>query len=644
MRNLFDYTGTGSNDDEIVVDLFAGGGGASQGIYQALGVHPHAAANHNPEAVSMHAANHPDTMHFCEDVWAISPWAMTQGRPVGLLWASPDCTHFSKAKGGAPVRNDKIRSLASVIVMKWLDVRPRVIVMENVEEFTTWGPLDSNGIPIKSAEGETYRWFMNRLRRAGYHVSTGVIRACDRGAPTTRTRWFLIARCDDEPILWPRQTHGDPNEDANAEAIALGKMLPWRTAAECIDWGEICPSIFMTKEEAAEFRKETGITVRRPLAENTMRRIARGLDRFVLNNPDPFIVNLNHTASYYRYFRGHGIDEPFRTITKAPGMAIVAPHLTTYYGARNGDHLRGQHLNEPVRTIPTANRFGIVMPWLAKHYGGVVGITANGPCSTITSVDHHALVSPTLIQTGYGERKGQAPRAPGLQKPLGTVVAAGIKHAVVMANMMTFYGKSVGRSMGSPLATNMTKERHALVMGFLEKQFGNTTHHDTREPLGTIMSTGQGKHAMMSVDFVSKFKGDNVGLDLGTPLHTIESGGNKFARVRAFLMKYYSEGGQDQSLRDPMHTLTTKARMGLVAAAETYQIADIGMRMLQPRELYRAQGFPESYIIDRGADGTTLSKEAQVRMVGNSVCPDVAEGIVANNVELRTSKKVEAAA
>jgi DNA (cytosine-5)-methyltransferase 1 len=457
------------HSEDLIVDNFAGGGGASYGIEMALGRSPDIAINHDREAVAMHAENHPATRHLCESVWDVDPVEVTDGRPVGLAWFSPDCTHFSKAKGGKP-RSKEIRGLAWVVIRWAKTVKPRVICLENVEEFRTWGPLLDDGRPCPKRRGETFVDWWAQLERCGYVVEARELRACDYGAPTTRKRLFVIARCDGEPIVWPEPTHGP------------GRAEPYRTAAECIEWAVPCPSIFERS---------------RPLAEKTLRRIARGIRRFVIEAGEPFIAPVTHAGDH----RVHSIREPVRTVTSA-------------------------------------------------HRGEL------------------SLVSPTLIQQSWGERPGQAPRALDLHKPLGTVVAGGIKHALVAAYLAKHYGgnEATGSDLRGPIHTITARDHHALVRAFLIKYYGQS-----------------------------------VGTDLG----------------------------------EPMHTVTSRDRFGLVTVAgEDYAIADIGMRMLIARELYRAQGFPDSYRIDLNVGGKPLTKTAQIRMCGNSVPPQFAEALVrANCVE-----------
>lgn len=543
MNNIFRlHPQPAFNFNGLVIDNFAGGGGASTGIELGLGRPVDIAVNHDPEAVAMHDINHPHTKHFCESVWEVDPRVVVGGRPVDLCWFSPDCKHFSKAKGGAPVKKE-IRGLAWVAIRYAATVKPKVIMLENVEEFVTWGPLATDGRPCPKNKGRTFSSFVNALRRLGYQVDWRELRACDYGAPTIRKRLFLIARCDGQPIVWPEPTHGDPA----SEAVKAKRLKPWRTAAEIIDWSLPCPSIFDRKK---------------PLAEATMRRIARGIQRYVLNSADPFLVKVNHG---YDYFRGQPLDEPLQTITSKLGTGIVVPTLA---------------------------------PAMIVNTTGHPGARADEPLRTVTTGGHHALIAPTLIQVGYGERKGQAPRVPGLDKPLGTCVAGGNKHALVAAFLAKHYGgnETPGWPLEKPISTLTTQDHHHLVTSRLVKLRNNC-----------------------------------IGQDLREPIHTLTTGGH-MGEVRAFLLKYYGTA-DGQQLQDPLHTVTTKDRHALVMVkGEPYQIVDIGMRMLEPHELFAAQGFPADYIHDRTAGGKKLSKAAQVRMCGNSVCPPVAAALVRANL------------
>ncbi|MBR8025193.1 DNA cytosine methyltransferase [Burkholderia cenocepacia] len=570
---------------ELIVDNFAGGGGASTGLERAFGRPVDIAINHDPEALAMHAANHPHTTHYCESVFDVDPAAITGNQPVGLVWLSPDCKHFSKAKGGKPV-SKKIRGLAWIALRWAATVKPRVIMLENVEEFVTWGPLGADGRPCPKNRGRTFRSFVNALERHGYRVEHRELRACDFGAPTIRKRLFLVARRDGLPIVWPTPTHGDPK----SAAVRAGTLLPWRTAADCIDWSIPCPSIFERE---------------RPLKDATLRRIARGIMKFVVNSNDPFIV------SYYSdeaRFRGAPVDEPLGTTTTANRFAVCVPHVTKFRA-----NSVGSAADAPLHTV-----------------------TAGGDCARPAGAAHAmGIVAATLVQTGYGERLGQAPRAPGLDKPLGTVVAGAAKHAAVTAFLAKHYGghESPGSSLGASIGTITTQDHHHLVTAQLVGcggRAGQSRPRDASEPTATLTSKAD---TTVAVSHLIKLRGTcRDGAPADEPLHTISAGGTHHAEVRAFLIKYYGEGGQWQDAREPMHTIPTRDRIGLVTIhGEDYAIVDIGMRMLTPRELARAQGFPDSYVLDPVVNGKPLSKSAQVRMIGNSVCPDVATALIRAN-------------
>lgn len=571
-------------EGEIIVDNFAGGGGASVGIEMALGRSPDIAINHDAEAVAMHAANHPNTKHYCEDVWDIDPVKVCAGRPVGLAWFSPDCKHFSKAKGAKPVEK-RIRGLAWIVV-KWAkSVKPRVIILENVEEFADWGPLierDGKMFPDPLKKGLTFRRWIGNLRSLGYEVDWQEMAACDYGAPTTRKRLFLVARCDGKPIVWPKPTHSEGGH---------GGLKPWRTAAECIDFSIPTHSIFLTPEEARK------VGVKRPLADNTMRRIARGIKKFVIDSAKPFIVPITHTGDD----RCHSIDEPLRTITSAKRGEFS---LLTPFVARTA------------HSEVSAN---------SKRWGNGEHRIAD-PLPTVAASKDFALISPTLIQTGYGEREGQQPRVPGLDKPLGTVVAGGQKHGLVSAFLAKHYGgnETPGSPLSKPVDTITSQDHNALVAAHVSPMYGlkgnETRNGDLFDPLPTV--TADPRHALVSSNLV-KLKGTcQDGQAIDEPLHTIQAGGNHYAEVRAFLIKYHATGGQMNSLHDPMPTIMATDSIGIVMVdGHEYVIVDIGMRMLVPRELFNAQGLPPDYIIDIEVNGRRLPKDAQVRMVGNSVSP-----------------------
>lgn len=493
----------GVGPDELVVDNFAGGGGASSGIEAAIGRHVDIAINHDAAAIAMHKANHPNTKHYQEDIWQVDPVEACAGRPVAIAWFSPDCTHHSKAKGGQP-RKKEIRALANVVITWAEKVRPRIIMLENVEEFVSWGPLDESGKIIKAFAGEDFRAWMGRLSALGYVVEFKIMVAADYGAPTTRKRLFIIARCDGGPIVWPEPTHGN------------GRGQTWRPASDIIDWSLPCPSIFSRPK---------------PLKDATLRRIAKGIKKFVIDAKQPFIIATTH----------HGADRVYSMI-------------------------------EPLRTVTAAHRgeFAVVTPFIAKHYGGprcTSGAAMNAPLGTVTTVDHHALIAP-IITKHFGGPNGHS---------------------------------TPGSDIRSALSTITTKDHHAMTVAFLTKYYGQGT-----------------------------------GSDFRLPLPTVTAGAIKFGEVRAFLMKYHGgDRGHDrgQLLLEPMRTIDTSNRFGLVMIrGEAYEIVDIGMRMLQPHELFAAQGFRPDYEIKPLLGGKPISKGAQVALAGNSVCPPVAERMVSANI------------
>ena len=586
---------------ELVVDNFAGGGGASTGIELATGYSVDIAINHDPEAIKMHKVNHPNTKHYCENVWEVDPVKACKGHPVGLAWFSPDCKHFSKAKGGKPVEKN-IRGLAWV-VLKWAAlVRPRVIMLENVEEFQTWGPC----IPIRDKDtgrvivsmvgrhdrekneprtrvadpgevvpvdrqifqpdpkrsGQTYKKWRKQLEALGYEIDTKELVAADYGAPTMRKRFFMIARCDGKPIVWPEPTHGP----ADSEEVKKGLLKPYVGAYTQLDFSLPCPSIFDTSEEIKE---KYGIRAVRPLAQKTMDRIARGLKKFVLDNPEPFIIQCNHSGKR----RPNDIREPMPTITGKHGYGIVEPKLAPYMGTNTTNH-PGGNCKDPIHTITTGNQ--------------------------------QCLISPTLIQyhseTAQGEVRGQIIKDP----------------------IMTVDGSN----------------RYGLVASFLHKYYdgGYTGAGDTVEnPLPTVTSWDH--NSLCAVNLI-QMNNHCDGRDVKEPIPTITAGDGHFGEVRAFLIKYYGQGtGQD--VKEPLDTVTSRDRFGLVTINGTdYQIVDIGLRMLEPKELYGCQGFPDDYIIDHDYTGKTYPRSEQVRRCGNAVCPPIPAALVkANLPELCVAKR-----
>ncbi|QDL92519.1 DNA cytosine methyltransferase [Paroceanicella profunda] len=593
------------DDRELITDSFAGGGGASTGIEMALGRSPDYAIDHDAEALALHAANHPDTVHVSKNIWQVDPLELIGRRPVGLSWSSPDCKHFSKAKGGRPLKRN-IRDLAWTVVLWAKRVRPRVIILENVEEFRTWGPLTVDGKPCPQRRGETFARWVRELQRLGYKVEHRELRACDYGAPTIRKRLFVIARRDGKPIVWPEPTHGAPD---SAE-VKAGKLKPWRTAAEIIDWSLPCPSIFDTSEE---IMAKHGLRAVRPLAEATMRRIARGVMRYVLEAERPFLISVAHGYSGGR--REYSVDEPVGVQTAGAGShAVVVPSLAPFVSyAQHGGANRSA--GEPLHTI------------------------------TASPKDQNCVVAPTLVQTGYGERKGQAPRALDIEAPLGTQVAGACKHALVAAFLTKFNTGSTGAPLSDPAPTitaNSFIKRPGgaapigIAMAFLAQHNGGVVGRRADAPLSTL--TTAGSHQQLVAASLASLRGTGTAHPVDEPLRTLTAGGQHAGLISAFLTKYYGTGGGAE-LAGPMHTDTTKDRFGLVTVeidVNPYAIADIGMRMLTPRERFRAQGFPDSYEIDTGVlpDGSTikLTGTAQGRMCGNSVCPPLAAALARANV------------
>ena len=542
---------------ELIVDNFAGGGGASTGIELATGYSVDIAINHDPEAIKMHKANHPNTKHYCENVWAVDPVKACKGHPVALAWFSPDCKHFSKAKGGKP-KDKNIRGLAWV-ALRWAGlVRPDVIMLENVEEFKTWGPLNRRHHPIKSKQGQTYRKFLWQLGKLGYHVETRELVAADYGAPTMRKRFFLVARCDGKPIVWPEPTHGP----ADSEAVKAGLLKPYVGAYTQIDFSLPCPSIFDTAEEIKE---KYGIRAVRPLAPKTMERIARGLKKFVLDNPEPFIVPIG-------------------------------------YGERKGQAPRVHDIEKPLPTIVGSGKHYLCEPYMVQI--GQTGFTKDRskdvkePLTTIVSKNEHCLISPTLIQ--YHSETAQ--------------------------------GEVRGQTIKDPIMTVDGSNRYGLVTSFIKKYYGGNYQgngSDIKEPLHTI--TTLERNAMCAVNLI-QMNNHCDGRDVKEPIPTITAGDGHFGEVRAFLIKYYGQGtGQD--IKAPLDTVTAQDRFGLVTInGVDYQIVDIGLRMLKPRELYGCQGFPEDYIIDHDYTGKTYPRSEQVRRCGNAVCPPIPAALVRANL------------
>lgn len=580
---------------ELLVDNFAGGGGASTGMEMATGVSVDIAINHDPEAIRMHKANHPMTKHYCESVWDVDPVEACAGYPVALAWFSPDCKHFSKAKGGKP-KDKNIRGLAWV-ALRWAGlVRPRVIMLENVEEFKTWGPLNRSHRPIKAKNGETFRKFIEQFRELGYTVDFKELVAADYGAPTMRKRFFLIARCDGKPIVWPKHTHGP----ADSEEVKAGLLKPYVGAYTQLDFSLPCPSIFDTAEEIKE---KYGIRAVRPLAPKTMERIARGLKKFVLDNAEPFIVQVNHSGAKSDYC--NSMNEPLSTVTSKHGFGIVEPYMVQI-GQTGFTTDRSKDVREPLTTIVSKNEHCLIEPKLApmidKAYGGNYqgnGSKVDEPLDTITTVDHNRLVEAKL--------------------------------APFMGTNTTNH---TGGRCDDPIHTITTGNQQCLISPTLIQYHSETSENEVRgqtieEPIMTVDSSN--RYGLVT-SFLSKFYKSGTGQDVREPLHTITTSAGHFGEVRAFLIKYYGDAtGQD--IKSPLDTVTTKDRFGLVTIEGVdYQIVDIGLRMLEPKELYGCQGFPDDYIIDHDYTGKKYSRTEQVRRCGNAVCPPIPAALVKANL------------
>lgn len=636
----FPEPSTKANETELIIDSFAGGGGASFGIEMALGRSPDYAINHDREAIAMHRANHPETIHLSKNIWHVDPMDVVGHRPVGLLWASPDCKDFSKAKGGKPIKRN-IRDLAWSVVLWAKRARPRVIILENVEEFRKWGPLTLDGRRCKEREGQTFDKWVSELERLGYKVEWRELRARDYDTPTIRKRLYLIARRDGKPIVWPEPTHGAPDD---LEVVA-GVKKPFHTAAEIIDWDLPCPSIFDNSED---IKKKYGLRAQRPLADATMARIARGVKRYVLEAAQPFIVTCNHGGDWQR---GWSINEPIKTMTAArDAHALVTPSVAPFvtYGQHGGNN---RPASDPLHTIAASHKDqnAVVAPFLKMmRNSGKPTSALNEPTHTITAQGAWpAMVAPTLVQTGYGERNGQKPRALDLHKPIGTQVSGASKHALVAGFLAKHNTGATGSALNEPVHTivaNGAGKREggasplALVTANMLNLRGSKRRDaDVRSPLNTVSAGGN--HSAVIASHITRQFGNSVGSDSQEPIGTITAGGGgKSGLVAAFLQTYY---GTDQSsqLTEPLPTDTTKDRFSLVTVeiqGQTFVIEDIGMRMLTPRERFRAQGFPDSYKIDTGVDENgkemKLSQAAQGRMCGNSVCPPVAAALVTANV------------
>lgn len=697
-------------EKELVVDLFAGGGGASEGIAMSYR-EPDVAVNHSLPAIAAHEVNHPTTQHYQCDVFEVCPLQATHGLPVAMLWASPDCRHFSKAKGGAP-RSARVRALAWVVLRWAFLTRPRMISLENVEEFADWGPLDAHGQPIPERKGETYDAFRAALttglpanhpaideireylgddvplaallRGLGYSFEARELRACDFGTPTIRKRLFVVARADGQPVAWPEPTHAKPSD----VRVLRGELLPYRTAAECIDWSIPTPSLWAPG--------------RKLCAPNTLRRTVKGILRFVVDAEKPFIVPLRGTSESHT--STHSVDDPVATIS-AGGThhAVVAPSLvSTSHSTTTGRGPNAWDAQEPMRTIDgSGGGFALLAPSLMHltHHGERPGSAPDTPLPTVTGANRgeQALLAPVLVPR-YGERAGQEARALAVDAPMPTVVPTGNGGSLCGATLIGVGGRagqSDPRPIDAPYHTTTAKADTAVVVAHVAKFRANSIGSAAGEPLHTITAGGDMKrpagaaHAMGIVTaHMEQANGchESPGHSVNAPVSTVTGAGSQQRLVHCHLMKYYGSGGQWSDPSEPMHTVPTKGRMAIVQtvaidsdaltaeqwrtarlaaemmreyAPERFPVADgapvpeivmignlilvdVGLRMLKPRELARAQGFRDSYQLDpyitftnkRGKTVTRrLTATEQVRLIGNSVCPQVAAAIVRANLQ-----------
>ena len=628
--------------DEIIVDNFAGGGGASTGIELATGRVVDIAINHDPDAILMHRTNHPHTMHYQASVWDVDPVEVCRGRPVGLAWFSPDCKHFSKAKGGKPV-DKNIRGLAW-IVLRWAGtVRPRVIILENVEEFQTWGPV-RRGHPVKSKTGQTFRQWLGQLEALGYTVEWRELVAADYGAPTTRKRFFLIARSDERPIVWPEPTHAP----ADSQEVKAGTKKPWRSAAEIIDWNLPTPSIFATKEEV---RERYGVAAVRPLARNTMRRVARGVDKFVIRSASPFLVIVNHAGE----FRGQGLAEPLQTITAKHGYGVASPVMAPLT-MHNNQNAVGTSITDPVNTITGTGAGGhqmLITPTLAA-----IGQTGGGdrcrsmeePTHTQVSKAEECVVCPAMIQ--YHTEQTERVRGQGVTDPIMTIDASN-RYGLAAATLTKYYNGDHNQDAAAPLHTITTRDREGVTVANLSQFYGGVVGAAASDPLPTVTAVD---HNALQTAHMVKMKGTNLGGQAQDPLQTITAGGGHHGVVATRIVK--AEPGANlqnwPKIRAALnefcdyHLEDTEVILFSIGGA-WYFMADIGLRMLTPRELYRANGFPDDYKIDRDYTGREYGKTKQVARCGNAVPPPFAMALVRANLpewcgeEITTMEQLEKA-
>ena len=646
---------------ELIVDNFAGGGGASTGIEMATGYSVDIAINHDPEAIRMHKANHPNTKHYCEDVWQVDPVEACNGHPVGLAWFSPDCNHFSKAKGGKP-KDKFIRGLAWV-ACRWAGlVRPRVIMLENVEEFKTWGPLNRRHHPIKAKQGKTFEKFVQQLTDLGYEVQFKELIAADYGAPTMRKRFFMIARCDGKPIIWPEPTHGP----ADSESVKSGLLKPYVGAYTQLDFSLPCPSIFDTSEEIKE---KYGIRAVRTLAPKTMELIARGIKKFVVDNADPFLIEIGYGESKgQKNPRAYSIEKPLHTIVAKDKNFLVAPILTQHHSYEK-DGVRGQGIENPIMTVDGSNRYGLVTSFLSKFYKTGIGQDIREPLGTVTANaggGHFGEVRAFLERYDVCESNRCNKRtdrsrdnsskerreiledieqavqrngySSGRSKENGSKFEVGVSGSSCLEGWETVSDACTQSSVGNICRDNPRRNGYQpQEWEQTGQQVGKSGSSNTEsEPYPCDKNRSENLQQLSREIFgeCKNVEGQrNVVFEDRERTRNISNSGVSSGEFQAHtLIKYYGQGvGQD--VKEPLDTVTSRDRFGLVTIEGVdYQIVDIGLRMLEPRELYGCQGFPADYIIDHDYTGKTYPRSEQVRRCGNAVCPPIPAALVRANL------------
>lgn len=657
--------------DEIIVDNFAGGGGASTGIELAAGRPVTIAINHDPAAILLHKTNHPYTEHLQTSVWDVDPVEVCKGRPVGLAWFSPDCKHFSKAKGSALVDRN-IRGLAW-IVLRWAGtVRPRVIMLENVEEFQTWGPV-RKGKPVKSKAGQTFRKWRSQLEDLGYKVEHRELVAADYGAPTTRKRFVLVARCDGKPIVWPERTHAP----RDSEEVKSGKLLPWRSAAEIIDWSLPRYSIFKSKEE---IKAEYGVNAIRPLAENTLRRIIRGVDKFTIKSGKPFLVPTGYGERQGQAPRVHDIEAPVPTLVGTSKCGVCTPVMAPFIAQQKFNN-PAQDICKPLGTVTTVGSHelaGAVMaPFTFSNTGGSVGAPADQPIGTLRTAGGMVLAAANLMsigQTGGGDRirdvrepiptvvsksevcicaanliqyhteRTEDCRGADMRQPVMTLDGAN-RYGLVSANLVEYYGNGKAHDLQEPLRTVTTHDRDALVAVHIDKYF-NGEYKGCGDPADAPLSTVtvQPRHGVVAAH-IAKFRRTEVGTAADEPIPTLTATPH-FAVCTAVLAKADSADlGYWPQIRYLLnkhcgYELKDNEIILLIIGGIAYYISDIELRMLVPREQYAAMAFPSDYAIEYDYLGNAYPKNQQTAKCGNAVSPVISCAMVRANLPEWCTEKI----